>query len=104
MRICIDRIVRACADGVRSLGLDHLIGTPALKPYMHGYFISMELYDTARLIANPYVYEEHRERAIREKMDKLAETRIRTRKDAGVKVNKALAEKIRKDKDSFRGM
>lgn len=81
------------------LGLDHLVGTPALKPYMHGYFISMELYDTARLIANPYVYEEHRERAIREKIDKLAETRIRTRKDAGVKVNKALAEKIRKEEE-----
>lgn len=82
-----------------TLGLDHLVGTPALKPYMHGYFISMELYDTARLIANPYVYEEHRERAIREKIDKLAETRIRTRKDAGVKVNKALAEKIRKEEE-----
>ncbi|EKM57040.1 uncharacterized protein PHACADRAFT_254564 [Phanerochaete carnosa HHB-10118-sp] len=80
-----------------SLGLDHLIGTPALKPYMHGYFLSLQLYDTARLIANPYVYEEHRERAIREKMEKMSETRIRTRNDAGVKVNKGLAEKIRKE-------
>ncbi|GJE93757.1 WD40 and NUC153 domain-containing protein [Phanerochaete sordida] len=85
-----------------SLGLDHLIGTPALKPYMHGYFLSLQLYDTARLIANPYVYEEHRERAIREKMEKMAETRIRTRKDAAVKVNKALAEKIRKDDERER--
>ncbi|THH00034.1 hypothetical protein EW026_g2434 [Hermanssonia centrifuga] len=82
-----------------SLGLDHLIGTPALKPYMHGYFLSLQLYDTARLIANPYVYEEHRERVVREKMDKMAETRIRTRKDAAVKVNKALAEKIRKEEE-----
>lgn len=85
-----------------SLGLDHLIGTPALKPYMHGYFLSLQLYDTARLIANPYVYEEHRERAIREKMEKMAETRIRTRKDANVKVNKALAEKIRKEEERER--
>ena len=46
---------------------------------MHGYFLSLQLYDTARLIANPYVYEEHRERAVREKMEKMAETRIRTR-------------------------
>lgn len=90
-------MTHTCAHCVRSLGLDHLIGTPALKPYMHGYFLSLQLYDTARLIANPYVYEEHRERAIREKMDKMAETRIRTRKDAGVKVNKVLAEKIRKE-------
>lgn len=64
---------------------------------MHGYFLSLQLYDTARLIANPYVYEEHRERAVREKMEKMAETRIRTRKDAGVKVNKALADKIKRD-------
>lgn len=66
---------------------------------MHGYFLSLQLYDTARLIANPYVYEEHRERAVRDKMDKMAETRIRTRKDVAVKVNKALAEKIRREEE-----
>ncbi|RPD65737.1 hypothetical protein L226DRAFT_479508 [Lentinus tigrinus ALCF2SS1-7] len=82
------------------LGLDHLVGTPALKPYMHGYFVSLQLYDAARVIANPYAYAEHRERMVQEKMDKLAETRIRSRKDgAGVKVNKALAEKIRKEEE-----
>jgi ribosome biogenesis protein ENP2 len=77
------------------LGLDHLIGTPALKPYMHGYFLSLKLYDAARVIVNPYVYEEHRAKVVQEKLDKLAEGRIRTRKDqVKVKVNKALAEKI----------
>ena len=80
---------------VSSLGLDHLVGTPALKPYMHGYFLSLKLYDAARVIANPYVYEEHRAKMVQKKLDKLAEGRIRTRKDqAKVKVNKALAEKI----------
>jgi ribosome biogenesis protein ENP2 len=75
--------------------MDHLVGTPALKPYMHGYFISLKLYDAARVIANPYVYEEHRAKMVQEKLDKLAEGRIRTRKDqVKVKVNKALAEKI----------
>ncbi|CAL1708845.1 unnamed protein product [Somion occarium] len=80
-----------------SLGLDHLIGTPALKPYMHGYFVSLQLYDTARVIANPYAYAEHRERVVKEKMEKMAETRIRSKKGANVKVNKQLAEKIRKE-------
>ena len=61
---------------------------------MHGYFVALQLYDTARLIANPYVYEEHRERAVRAKMDKLAETRIRARADGGVRVNQALAAKL----------
>ncbi|OCH93959.1 hypothetical protein OBBRIDRAFT_885177 [Obba rivulosa] len=85
-----------------SLGLDHLIGTPALKPYMHGYFLSLQLYDTARVIANPYVYAEHRERMVREKMEKMAESRIRAHKGTGVKVNKALAEKIKKEEERVR--
>ena len=80
------------------LGLDHLVGTPALKPYMHGYFLSLKLYDAARVIANPYIHAEHREKVIKEKMDKLSESRIRARKDAP-KVNKALAEKIRREEE-----
>jgi ribosome biogenesis protein ENP2 len=81
------------------LGLDHLVGTAALKPYMHGYFMSLKLYDAARVIANPFVYAEHRDKMIRDKMEKMAETRIRTKKDAGVKVNKALAEKILREEE-----
>jgi len=74
--------------------LDHLVGTAALKPYMHGYFMSLKLYDAARIIANPFAYAEHREKMVRDKMEKMAETRIRAKKEVGVKVNKALAEKI----------
>jgi len=73
-----------------------------LKPYMHGYFISLKLYDAARVIANPFAYAEHREKMIRERMDKMAETRIRTKKDAKVKVNKALADKILKEEERAR--
>ncbi|KAF9652346.1 WD repeat-containing protein [Thelephora ganbajun] len=82
-----------------TLGLDHLVGTPALKPYMHGYFLSLKLYDTARAIANPFAYAEHREKMLREKMDRLAESRIRAPKNAAVnvKVNKGLAERIAKE-------
>lgn len=80
------------------LGLDHLVGTPALKPYMHGYFLSLKLYDAARVIANPYVHAEHRDKVIKAKIEKLSESRIRARKDAP-KVNKALAEKIRRDQE-----
>ncbi|GJJ10426.1 hypothetical protein Clacol_004652 [Clathrus columnatus] len=80
------------------LGLDHLVGTPALKPYMHGYFLSLKLYDAARVISNPYIHEEHREKMVKEKLEKLSETRIRTRKDAP-KVNKILAEKIRREEE-----
>ncbi|KAL1759170.1 WD40-repeat-containing domain protein [Schizophyllum commune] len=88
---------------LRTLGLDHLVGTPALRPYMHGYFVSLQLYDAARLIANPYVHAEQRERAIRDKMEKEAETRIRARKEQpGVKVNKALAERVMREQEKER--
>lgn len=84
---------------LKTLGLDHLVGTPALKPYMHGYFISLKLYDTARIIANPFAYDEHRAKLVREKMEKMSESRIRAKKEVGVKVNKALAEKILRDEE-----
>jgi ribosome biogenesis protein ENP2 len=64
---------------------------------MHGYFLSLKLYDAARVIANPFVYSEHREKTIRQKVEKLAESRIRTKKDNLPKVNKALAERIMKN-------
>ena len=70
-----------------------------LKPYMHGYFLSLKLYDAARVIANPFEYAQHREKVVKEKMEKMAETRIRTKKAAGVKVNKALAEKVLKEEE-----
>lgn len=87
---------------ISRLGLEHLVGTPALKPYMHGYFLSLRLYDTARAIANPFAYEEHQARRLQEKVDKLTESRIRTRKNTPLpKVNKALAEKIRREEEKL---
>jgi ribosome biogenesis protein ENP2 len=77
------------------LGLTHLVGTPALKPYMHGYFLSLKLYSTARVMANPNSYDEHREKLINARMEQKAESRIRAKKEQP-KVNKALAERLRR--------
>ena len=67
---------------------------------MHGYFVSLKLYDAARLVANPFAYAEHRERLVKEKLEKKAESRIRARReDVKVKVNKGLAEKVKKDEE-----
>jgi ribosome biogenesis protein ENP2 len=63
---------------------------------MHGYFLQLKLYDAARMISNPFAYEEHREKLLKEKMAKLSDSRIRTKKGDAVKVNKALAEKIQR--------
>ncbi|KAG9003543.1 hypothetical protein FRB94_003063 [Tulasnella sp. JGI-2019a] len=82
---------------LHNLGLDHLVGTPALKPYMHGYFLSLKLYDAARMITNPFAYSEHREKLVQQKVEKLAESRIRSTKIHLPKVNQALAAKLQKD-------
>lgn len=80
---------------LRNLNLDHLIGrTNLLRPYMHGYFVGQRLYDEARLISNPYIWEEERAKRVKDKIDKERESRIRGKKKAAVKVNKRLAEKL----------
>ena len=80
---------------LRNMNLDHLIGrTNLLRPYMHGYFVAQRLYDEARLITNPYVWEEERAKRVKDKIDKERESRIRGKKKAAVKVNKKLAEKL----------
>ncbi|KAL2115902.1 hypothetical protein VTJ04DRAFT_10157 [Mycothermus thermophilus] len=83
---------------LKSLSLDHLIGkTNLLRPYMHGYFVAAKLYDQARLITNPYIWEEERAKRIKEKIEKERATRIRGVKK--VKVNQKLADKILQRQD-----
>ncbi|PYH91948.1 WD40 repeat-like protein [Aspergillus ellipticus CBS 707.79] len=80
---------------LRNLNLDHLIGrTSLMRPYMHGYFVAQQLYEEARLITNPYIWEEERAKRVKEKIDKERESRIRGKKKAAVKVNRKLAEKL----------
>ncbi|KAK0709768.1 WD40-repeat-containing domain protein [Lasiosphaeria miniovina] len=80
---------------LKALSLGHLVGkTNLLRPYMHGYFVAAKLYDQARLIANPYIWEEERAKRIREKVEKERASRIRGVKK--VKVNQKLADKMSK--------
>ncbi|KAF1953800.1 WD40 repeat-like protein [Byssothecium circinans] len=80
---------------LRQLNLDHLVGTTSLlRPYMHGYFVAMKLYEEARLISNPDLWQEQREKSVKEKIEKERESRIRGNKKIAVKVNRKLADKI----------
>lgn len=81
---------------LRTLNLDHLVGqTSLLRPYMHGYFVAQKLYEEARLISNPDIWQEQRAKSIQEKISKERESRIRgSKKATSVKVNRALAERI----------
>ena len=80
---------------LEGLNLSHLIGTTTLlRPYMHGYFVAQRLYEEAKLIADPYIWEEDRAKRVKEKIDKERESRIRGNKKVSVKVNRRLAEKM----------
>lgn len=80
---------------LEALNLSHLVGTTSLlRPYMHGYFVAQRLYEEAKMIADPFVWEEQRNKRVKEKIDAERESRIRGNKKAEAKVNKRLAEKI----------
>ncbi|GJJ70722.1 ribosome biogenesis protein ENP2 [Entomortierella parvispora] len=76
-----------------SLGLDHLVGSSVLKPYMHGFFIDLRLYEKAKAIANPFAYTDYREKEAKEKLAKESGSRIRATMKLP-KVNKLLATKM----------
>ncbi|KAI8322937.1 WD40 repeat-like protein, partial [Martensiomyces pterosporus] len=78
---------------LESLGLAHLIGSPVLKPYMHGFFVDLRLYERAKAIANPFAYEEYRLRRVQEKLAEARESRIRATTKLP-KVNRALAQRL----------
>ncbi|KAI4211502.1 MAG: hypothetical protein LQ351_005678 [Letrouitia transgressa] len=80
---------------LQTLNLSHLIGTTSLlKPYMHGYFVAQRLYEEAKLIADPFVWEDERNKRVKERINSERESRIRGNKKVIAKVNKRLAEKI----------
>jgi ribosome biogenesis protein ENP2 len=65
---------------------------------MHGYFVASKLYEQARLIANPYVWEEERMKRVKDKVEKERSSRIRGSKK--VKVNQRLVDKILKKQEN----
>jgi len=80
---------------LEALNLAHLIGTTTLlRPYMHGYFVAQRLYEEAKMIADPFVWEEQRAKRVREKIESERESRIRGNKKVAMKVNRRFAEKI----------
>lgn len=80
---------------LKAINLGHLVGTTnLLRPYMHGYFVASKLYEEARLIANPYIWDEERTKRVKEKVEKERATRIRGGKK--VKVNQNLVDKLLK--------
>ncbi|OAA79301.1 WD repeat protein [Akanthomyces lecanii RCEF 1005] len=84
---------------LKQLSLDHLVGkSNLLRPYMHGYFVASKLYEQAKLIANPYAFEEERTKRVKEKIEKERASRIRGSKK--VKVNQRLVDRLLKKQEN----
>ncbi|KAH8925245.1 hypothetical protein BT69DRAFT_1240232, partial [Atractiella rhizophila] len=94
------------AAELESLGLEKLLGTPTLRPYMHGYFLPLSTYSKARAIAQPFEFAEYKKKQAALKLEKEQESRIRGIKKpiktseegsvdvSKVKVNRALAKRL----------
>ncbi|KAK9510269.1 hypothetical protein O3M35_005089 [Rhynocoris fuscipes] len=77
---------------LEELQLTHLIGTKMLRAYMHGYFMSIRLYNKAKSLVQPFSFEEYKKRKVREKIDAARSTRVQVKNLP--KVNKDLALKL----------
>ncbi|XP_066273981.1 nucleolar protein 10-like [Branchiostoma lanceolatum] len=82
---------------LENLGLAHLIGSPLLRAYMHGYFMDIRLYQKAKTIAEPFAYEEYRRNKIRQKIEETRDSRVKTNKLP--KVNRDLAQRLIEEED-----
>ncbi|KAI0559709.1 nucleolar protein [Gracilaria domingensis] len=84
-------------DQVEVVGLDHLIGTDLLKPYMHGYFVHQKLYRRAIEVSEPFAYERYRKEKAREKVEAERQnriTKVKTERAKKVEVNQAVVESL----------
>ena len=81
------------------LGLENLIGTEALKAYMHGYFMDNKLYQRAKMVAKPSMYEEYQKEKNRKKDKERKEKRI-TMNHKKPEVNAELAAKWEKKEEA----
>ncbi|KAM6459784.1 nucleolar protein 10 isoform 2-T2 [Liasis olivaceus] len=77
---------------LENLGLSHLIGSPLLRAYMHGFFMDIRLYHKVKMMVNPFAYEEYRREKIRQKIEETRAQRVQLKKLP--KVNKELALKL----------
>ena len=61
---------------LEKLGIGHLVGTPLLRAYMHGFFLHNRLWNKARAIAEPFMYDSYRKERVSEKLEAERKSRI----------------------------
>lgn len=84
-----------------SFGLEHMIGTPLLKAYMHGFFMDARLHAKVKAIAEPFAYDTWRKEKLQAKLEAKQSNRITIQRRLP-KVNRAVAERLLSSKDKKR--
>jgi ribosome biogenesis protein ENP2 len=90
-------------DELSALGLGHLVGTPLLKAYMHGYFMDSKLYARVQAVADPDAYDRWKRSRVRAALDEARGSRI-VLEDPLPKVNKDLAKRLIADAARRKGL
>lgn len=84
------------ADELKQLGLHDLIGTDMLRAVMHGYYMDLRLYNKAKLIANPFDYNDFMKRKVKQKISEENQRGIQAKKLPSI--NRDLFERLLEDK------
>lgn len=63
---------------LEKLELEHLIGTPLLRAYMHGHFVDARLYRKAQARIEPFAYDVYREKRVAQRLEQERQSRIAT--------------------------
>ncbi len=85
---------------LETIGLSNLIGTNVLRAYMHGYFMDIRLYKKAKLLHDPFNFDEFKQRKIKEKIEKERENRVRVDRKLPI-VNTELAKRLIEEKQEI---
>lgn len=80
-------------EALQQLGAEHLIGTPLLRAYMHGYFMDGRLYQKLKVVSQSEMYEELRKKRIQERIASKRTMRLQVRQKLRP-VNKDLAARL----------
>lgn len=83
-------------DELLQLGLHDLIGSNVLRAVMHGYYMDTRLYNKAKLIANPFDYDDFLQRKVRQKITQ--ENQREIKKKNLPSINSDLYERLLDDK------
>jgi ribosome biogenesis protein ENP2 len=73
-------------DDLDRLGIAHLVGTPLLRGYMHGFFMDINLYNRVKAVASPFEYEAYQKSKVKERLEAKRSSRISPR---GVSTNES---------------